>query len=103
PDRAAALAAALGEATQQLGFLWGEPIADEAPPPTPTAMHHLDAYQVRGRHETVRAWLEGAHRAFGSGVQTGPASEERVGFVDLTPSWLEGSLRVAKAVCKGAV
>jgi hypothetical protein len=102
-DRSAAVDAALGEATQQLGFLWGEPIADEAPAPMPTAMHHLDAYQVKGRHAVLQHWLEEGHGRFWSAPSSDGHSDESVGFVDLTPSWLEGDLRVAKAVCRGAL
>jgi hypothetical protein len=99
-----ALAAAAREALQLLSFLWGEPVSSQAPDPTSTPMCHLETYQARDRQELLRRWLEGRHRAYGrkdgSGEPTGRAS---VAFVDLTPAWMQGNLRVAKALSDAAL
>jgi hypothetical protein len=101
-DPREALDAACREALQVLAFLWGEEQPPVDIPLGPTAMHHLDAFQVPGRHAVVRRWLEGAHaRHFRGRRPTCDCS--RVAFVDLTPPWLDGGLRVAKAVCKQAM
>ncbi|HVH41766.1 MAG TPA: YcaO-like family protein [Labilithrix sp.] len=90
--------AAASEALQLLAFLWGEPIP-ETPPTDPGPMQHLDTYQVRGAHERVRRWLSGDHVGYWT---SRPRVASQVAYVDLTPSWLPGDLRVAKAVCKEA-
>jgi hypothetical protein len=96
----AALTAATREAVQLLAFLWGEPLPDGSSS-APTAMAHLDTYQVRGAHRTIRSWLEGGHLRHG---RHAPEARARapVAYVDLTPSWLTGGLRVARAVCAEA-
>lgn len=96
-----AVAAATGEAVQLLAFLWGEPPPEELQA-APGPMQHLDRYQLRGAHAVVRRWLEDGHARY---RPARPASRPRgpVGFVDLTPSWLQDGLRVAKAVCSEAV
>jgi hypothetical protein len=108
-----ALAAAAREALQILGFLWGEIPASVLPSPTPTAQHHLEHYQWPAHRNLLRRWLEGGHRSFGD--PTDPASDgsrrasapfdedSAVVFADLTPMWLTGGLRVAKALCREAV
>lgn len=95
-----ALAAAVKEALQMLAFLWGEPAPAAEPAFEPTAMFHLDAFQVKARQAAVRRWLDGGHLPYRALL---PAGAGAVGFVDLTPGWLSGGLRVAKAVCADAV
>ena len=96
---AQALTAATREAMQLLAFLWGEPIAERAPPMTPTPMYHLEMLQRRDRHVLLRRWLQGAHRAHHrpSSDGTAPVDAVEPSFVNLTPPWLEG-LHVAKAI-----
>lgn len=101
-DRERALASARREATQFLAFLWGEPILDQAPEPAPTAMFHLETYQARGRYRAVKAWLEQGHGRFWSASRSEPAQPLLAGFVDLTPAWLLGKFRVAKAMASAA-
>lgn len=102
-DREAALRSARREAMQLFAFLWGEPILDQPPEPAPTAMFHLEAYQARGRHELVRAWLERGHSRFWPGSRPEPAGRVISGFVDLTPAWVDGRFHVAKAIASTAV
>jgi len=99
PTLREAVDAAMAEALQMMAFLWGEPFPEEVPANAGPAQH-LDRYQVRGAWEIVRAWLDGAHVRYAQ--PRPPRRAERVGFVDLTPPWLEGGLRVAKAVCREA-
>jgi hypothetical protein len=99
-DAGQALAAAETEATQLLAFLWGEVTGDLPSGLGPTAAHHIDHFQWRPKHRELRAWLGGAHRMHAR--PTGFRGETRIGFVDLTPDWLGGGLRVAKAVCPTA-
>jgi hypothetical protein len=95
--------AAVREAMQSLAFLWGEPIATTTPETGPTPMHHLDHFQYRPHHELIRTWLDGRHDAYARSSNRARPSNEGVVFVDLTPSWLAGGLRVAKALCASAV
>jgi hypothetical protein len=100
-DRRDAVDAALAESLQMLAFLWEEPVPSTLPEPQPTAMFHLDTFQALGQHERVRRWLEGEHASFGvSERRSRPVG--RLGFVDLTPPWLDDGLRVAKAICPEA-
>ena len=100
PDGRHALDAAVAEALQQLAFLWGEPALERLADPAPTPMHHLDRLQWPAHHDVLRRWLGGAHMAYRP--PAGKTDEASVGFVDLTPAWLEGGLRVVKAVCEAA-
>lgn len=111
-DVQAALGAAIVEASQMLAFLWGEALPDTPPPPGPTAMHHLEALIAPGTATRLRAWLDGEHRRWSSSkrvratpasIPEGPRGDAPVTFVDLTPAWLGGGLRVAKAVCDAAM
>jgi YcaO cyclodehydratase, ATP-ad Mg2+-binding len=109
PDRRSALDDATREAIQLLGFLWGEPVADASTPVSPTAMGHLDFHQARERHSQLRSWLDGGHLRYASsdpfrGARAGDGAigSESVVFADLTPAWLGGGMRVAKAVCGAA-
>jgi hypothetical protein len=93
----------MAEALQLLAFLWGEPLPDASSPPSePTPTQHLDTYQVKGAHEIIRHWLEGAHVAYWPAKDRPSRRRSRVGYVDLTPAWLPKELRVVKAVCKEA-
>ncbi len=98
---AGAREAAIREATQSLAFLWGEPVAREAPPIGPTPLHHLEHFQFRPHQELLRRWLDGEHTKLR--VEKSAACDGDVYFVDLTPSWLGSGLRVAKAVCASAM
>jgi hypothetical protein len=102
PELHDALETAVREATQLLGFLWGEPPLERLPEPAPTALHHLEHYQWPGHHDVLRGWLEEGHERFSREMTRRPAFSE-VAFVDLTPAWLGGGLRVAKAVCPAAM
>lgn len=100
PTERDALEAAAREALQFLAFMWGEAPLDANPNAEPTAMRHLDEFQVRGKHEVIRHWLEEGHAAYHRDRPRRPLGTAR--FVDLTPSWMDGGLRVAKALCDGA-
>lgn len=99
-----ALSAAIGEATQQLAFLWGEPPTRRARKLPPSPALHLDTYQVHARHDRMRGWLDGAHLRF-RGAASEPVSPKRtaIRFIDLSAPWLAGKGRVAKAVCAAAL
>lgn len=99
PTEDAAVEAAIREALQLMAFLWGE-APPESPPTEPGPMQHLDTYQVRAAHDSIRRWLAGGHVAYAR--RRKPCSGG-VGYVDLTPDWLPAGLRVAKAVCAEAV
>jgi hypothetical protein len=99
-DAEGALEAAETEATQLLAFLWGEPSPDAAPEMGPTPVHHIDRFQWRPNHGQLREWLGGAHE--GHAPRSSPRVRGETAFVDLTPDWLRGGLRVAKAVCTSA-
>jgi len=108
PELKDALLAAVQEAMQFLGFLWGEPPLERLPDPTPTPLHHLEHFQWPDHHEVLRRWLEEGHERFFKATPSGPCPPDRQGgariaFVDLTPTWMEGGLRVAKAVCDDAM
>lgn len=96
PQLEAAVDAAVTEALQLLAFLWGEALPGAAPPPAPSPDHHLEHFQYPGHHASLREWLDGAHLAF-RGNRRVEVRPSRVSFVDLTPGWLTGGYRVAKA------
>ena len=98
-----ALDAAIGEATQQLAFLWGERPPARVRKLPPGAALHLDAYQVHAHHDRVRGWLDGGHVRFREPSTRPRRRAARVRFIDLTSPWLEGRARVAKAVCDSAL
>jgi ribosomal protein S12 methylthiotransferase accessory factor YcaO len=100
PNWQEAHAAAVSEAMQLLGFLWGEPVAEEAPSCGPTPLHHLDYYQWPPHRAHLRRWLELGHERFLPARLPEPGTP--VMFADLTPAWLESGLRVAKAICDSA-
>jgi ribosomal protein S12 methylthiotransferase accessory factor YcaO-like protein len=102
-----ALACATSEAMQSLAFLWGEPLNEGAPKLGPTPMHHLEYFQYPGHHGLLRRWLDGEHveharRATRSVAAGAGERAHDVAFVDVTPSWLNGGFRVAKAHCPTA-
>jgi hypothetical protein len=105
PERHDALDAAVREAMQLLGFLWGEPPLERLPEPSPTALHHLEHFQWPGHHDILRRWLEAGHERYFPGSAKRRPLSRGVGlaFVELTPAWLGGGLRVAKAVCDAAM
>jgi ribosomal protein S12 methylthiotransferase accessory factor YcaO len=106
PDREGAVAAATREALQGLAFLWGEALPKSESPPSigPSPMHHLERFQWPAHHAMIRAWLEGAHvRLAASRERAEEPRPKEVAFVDLTPQWLAGGMRVVKACCAAAV
>jgi ribosomal protein S12 methylthiotransferase accessory factor YcaO len=96
-----ALESATREAVQLLAFLWDEPICELTPEPAPTPMCHLETLQCRDRQALVRRWLGGAHRRYR--LATREPLDPAVRFVDITPTWLEGRLHVAKALSDAAL
>jgi hypothetical protein len=101
-DRSEAALSARREAMQLLAFLSGEPIAEVAPEPLPVPMTHLETYQVRDRHSILVRWLDEGHGAHYRPLPT-DAKDDSLRYADLTPSWLAGHLRVAKAICPAAL
>jgi hypothetical protein len=100
-NRYEAVLSAQREALQLLAFLWGEPIPDVEPDLVPAPMTHLETYQVRDRHATLLRWLEEGHAAYHRPL---PAVEDdSLRYADLTPSWLAGRFRVARAICPAAI
>ncbi|MDF2695993.1 MAG: hypothetical protein K0S65_4376, partial [Labilithrix sp.] len=97
------LAAASAEALQQLAFLWGLPVSRRGTTEKPSPRHHLETYQRPTRHRVLRAWLAGEHAAYAPRRRTTSPCTDPVRFIDLTPPWLAGKARVAKAVSAGAV
>jgi hypothetical protein len=102
PRRDDAARVAVREAYQLLSFLWGEPIAEQAPEPAPSAMTHLETFQVRDRHAVLKRWLEQGHAVH---HKADPPTEREMGlrFADITPPWLSGRMQVAKALCPAAI
>ena len=100
-DLKGALDSATREAMQLLAFLWGEPICESAPSPAPTPMCHLETLQCRDRQALVRRWLGGGHRRYRLAPRG--SLDPAVRFVDITPTWLEGRLHVAKALSDAAL
>ncbi len=98
PALTEALEAAISEALQGLAFLWGEPTPQSRPAIGPTAGHHLDRFQWRGNHENLQRWLDGGHMRHGA-IHGTRRTASPLAFIDLTPPWLGGGMRVAKAVC----
>jgi len=92
------------ESLQLLGFLWGEPLLDRLPEPSPTPSHHLEHFQWRAHRDLLQRWLEEGHERFRPRRARQPVRTvaPTVEFVDFTPSWLRDGLRVAKAVCEAA-
>jgi hypothetical protein len=100
-DDPGALDAAAREALQVLAFLWGEALPEAPPKPGPTADHHLNLFQWPGSRDLLRRWLDGEHRRYAA-VRAPEPTDERVAFIDLTPPWLGGGFRVAKAISSTA-
>ncbi len=100
-NREDALQTALREALQSLAFLWGESIPERVPDPLPTSMTHLETYQVRDRHETLRRWLEKGHKVH---FRRWPrVLDHELRFADITPSWLHGRFHVVRAMSSAAI
>jgi hypothetical protein len=97
-DLASAVEAAEREALQLLAFLWGEDIPAEVPQVAPTPLYHLERFLCPKSHDLLLRWLEGDHVRHRAGRRQIAPTDDRVAFVDLTPSWLGGGLRVAKAI-----
>jgi ribosomal protein S12 methylthiotransferase accessory factor YcaO len=98
-----ALGAATREAAQLLAFLWGEPIPDRVPEPGPTAMAHLETFQFPGMLAVLRRWLEGGHVRYRADPEGKTSTDSAVVWADVTPPWLHGGLRVARAMCAAAI
>jgi hypothetical protein len=101
PTSKDATAAALLEALQRFGFLFGEEIPGAPPALTPSADFHQEFYLYPPSRPLLQGWLDGA------GSPTGPEDRSRgrgaeVYFVDLTPKHLGGRVHVAKALCDAA-
>jgi len=105
PTAEEALDAAVREAMQVLGFLWGEPPTPTDPDLQPTPLHHLEHFQWPAHRTELRRWLAGEHAAYERPDEpgSGPEPSNDVRFVDLTPAWLDSPLRVVKAVCDAAM
>lgn len=96
-DHASALAKAEREALQSLAFLWDESVPSAPPPLTPSALGHLEWWLYPGHHELLRRWLAGENAKLESSLG-GTEGDERIVFVDLTPSWLSDDYKVVKAL-----
>lgn len=105
PDRDEALTGAIAEALQQLAFLWDEPVRESIPSLAPTPMFHLERWQHRRHHDALRSWLDGGHLRYGRAERTPSRAETTPSlfFIDLTPTWMPGGLRVAKALSGDAL
>jgi hypothetical protein len=96
-----AMEAALREALQRFGFLFGEEIPGAIPALTPSADFHQEFYLYPPSRPLFQRWLDGA----GSPAAPEDRSLARgteVYFVDLTPKHLRGNVFVAKALCDAA-
>lgn len=98
-----ALAAATREAAQLLAFVWGEPIPERLPEPEPTPLAHLERFQFPEMHRVLRRWLDGDHARHVRAVPGARAASTPVRFVDLTPAWLGGGLKVVRAIGGSAI
>jgi hypothetical protein len=90
--------AAIREAAQLLAFLWGEPLPESLPDPGTTAMAHLERFQFPPMQEHLRRWLAGEHTAYCRSPSATDGPRAPLEFVDLTPPWMKGGLRVCRAV-----
>jgi hypothetical protein len=99
-DHAAALAS-LDEALQRLGFLYGEPIATEEPPFTPTAGYHQEHSLWLPARPRILSWLAGDHAQLG--IEVPYRAWQPTTFVDLTPSALRDELVVVRALQPGCL
>jgi hypothetical protein len=100
PSLDESLQAASRELLQQIAFGWGEPVPSESPAVAPTPEFHLDFYSYPGHHALLEAWLDGKHEG------RGPVLPDVAGafrFTDITPTWMEGGLRVVRAEHPSAV
>lgn len=100
PEASEAIAAALCEAVQRFGFLYGEEIPRALPSVAPGPDFHQEFYLYPPSRHLLQAWLDGSPS--GDPAQESPRGNAAVHFVDLTPRHLRGSLFVAKALCDAA-
>lgn len=106
PVLADALDDAAREATQQLAFLWGEPVPVSVEGLAPGAALHLDTFQLAAHRSKLRRWLAGDHVEFAPKRPDRTSPSAPIRFIDLTAGWLaDGAddLRVAKALCDDAL
>lgn len=96
-----AVGAALDEALQRLGFLWGEPLPNQEPEFSPTASYHQECSLLPAARAQIKRWFNGEHRSHRGVVERGAEGEAL--FADLTPAHLEGSLWVIKALQPAAL
>ena len=85
------------EWTQQLGFLWGEEIA-EAVQASPSPDYHQEFYQLASNHHHVAAWLQGERTASKDFAQKRSSPLAATRFVDITPQEFSDKLSVIRAV-----
>jgi hypothetical protein len=98
-----AFSSAVDEATQLLGFLWGEAIPEHEPALVPAAVYHLERFLVRDNYALLERWLNGEHLRFRACVgTTDKSSDASARFVDLTPRGTT-SFKVAKALSAAAL
>jgi hypothetical protein len=112
PKLGDALDAAECEALQTFGFLWGEPVSLAPPERGPTPAHHLEHFQWPPHRAHVRRWLECGHGSFLGATRRSSEPKPRrpphnddsdVVFADLTPDWMDGHVRVVKALTDQAM
>lgn len=97
-----ALKAALDEAIQRLGFLWGEPIPEVVPEPAPTPDFHQEHFLHPLNHEVLRRWLRGEHSR-GPAFLKAEAPLADPAVEELRPPWLSPKLSVVRALPRGHV
>lgn len=102
PEVKEALEAAVSEALQSLAFLWGEDIPSSLPASASNPLAHLERVLWPEHHASLRKWLEGAHASYRSTPPDRTLGASGTEFLDLTPAWLGGGMRVAKAVSPAA-
>lgn len=104
PNRDDAVDAAAAEGLQVLAFLVDEPVPESPPPIEPTPLAHLDRLLWRPHHAALRRWLDHGHGQVARRRQAPDRRRPRptVRFVDVTPPWLDGRFKVAKATCGAA-
>jgi hypothetical protein len=97
----AALRRAWSELHQRLGFLWGEEIPCQVPPPAPSVDFHQETYLCPASHDRLRAWLAGEHTRFGPCLARPAQPVGRTAgrrYVDLTPPGGLAGLHIVKAL-----
>lgn len=100
-DRAFALEHAARECLQRTAFLWDETacVEDSALELCrPTAEYHQEVYLRASSVPKIKNWLNRGHGQFAQVVNRS-LREQNVGWINITPRWLEGKLVVIKAIC----